>query len=191
MLKWFKNFFIKHSLEQVSSPFFLGQKNILLYFDDCVCFKNSVRQTKYFKNIANFLVNKNLHSLLYQNRVKLFVRAPYIGSAWKGRFPVSNISFVDDKFIKQSKEYMQMLITDSSVLSLEFIASDRPIIFYNLCRKKNPKVPQLYNVSESIDKLLTLLSYYVENDFKLQKEYKEKNFLFLSSLQKENKKTIL
>ena len=134
--------------------------------------------------VLNFLADKRLHALLEEEDVKLFVRMAECSYSFKKEACGQNIVFVDDVFVRASKEYFQMLVSDCSALSFDFMASDRPFVFCNFDKKQSMALPQHCCVASSQREIFDFLSFYIKNDFRLEKSHKDENFLFISGLKK-------
>ena len=204
MFKILKNFLNNDVMHQVSSQVYLGQKNILLYFTNNLYCQDYIQQTNYLKKMAKLLTNPNLVKILNKYDVRLFVGAPHIEKAWKHQTLCKNIFFVNDDFVSASKEYMQMLVTDFSKLSLDFIASDRPIVFFQtnsedksfsakitLANDKFSKHQNmLYNICSSTKEVCNMISVYVKKDFLLEESVKNKNLNLIAQMSSKNFETL-
>lgn len=165
MLKMFARLFNHDKIYQASSSTFLKRQNILLYFS---------KPTK--NQITDILNNRQLLKILEKNDIALFVCTKEIPSYVLSK----NIHFIDEDFIKASKEYIQMLVTDFSPLSIDFIASDRPIIFFNTSEKISYYKEKLYNFTTTPEATANLIIHYIKKNFVLEDNFKDKNLAFIA-----------
>lgn len=152
---------------------FVKKKNI----KDSIYYKNLILLLKKIKKIKNTKINIAIH---HETRKLL------------GTDFLSDFNLIEESEIGKIKNKSDLLITDYSSMSFDFLIKNKPVIFYRLdfkdsfllerdkaiqdFAKKNKIFNTFYNIKSTMKKIKS----YVENDFKLEKQYikEAKNFFY-------------
>jgi hypothetical protein len=174
-----------------------SKKIIFVYFTYRKTFieKQNYRDSKYYKNLMKLLNGRKLNALLEKENVTLNVALHHTLCNKEYSFKLSkNITLVSEFQIDKMKRDCNMLITDYSSMSFEFLRQDKPVIFYHLDKgdqfltnfdksiekTATAKNERIFNICEKEEDVLKLLQGYVKTGFKLEKDKKEKceNFFY-------------
>jgi len=168
-----------------------SEKSILIMFTwrrhNLISFENSL----YKKNLLRLLNNKELNTFLEERNIKLYFAPHHALSTNQGiNFTVenNNINIISSQNISKYIKQCSCLITDFSSVSFDFMFQNKPVILYILDKDDitlNPleqkginsfdyKKYIIPNVYYEEDEVIEKLKYYVENDFELEPETKQK-----------------
>ncbi len=168
-----------------------SEKTILIMLTwrklNLVSFENSL----YKKNLLRLLNNKKLNTLLEEKNIKLYF-APHHALLTNQdiNFTINskNITILNSENISKYIKQCSCLITDFSSVAFDFMFQDKPVILY-LLDKDEPnahihdredmarfdyKKYIIPNVCYEEDEVIEKLKYYIENNFELEHETKEK-----------------
>lgn len=192
--KWQDDKFIKCGLPRwdlLPKSIKQKEKSIFIMFTwrrlDCLSFDTSL----YKQNILSLINSTKLHKYLQEHDVKVYFALHHaLYGLQKIEFSIDNpnICFVDSSDISKYVKICSCLITDFSSLAFDFMFQNKPVISYlldyndstlhNLDRKDmevfDYKKYIFPNVTYTEDELIEKIKYYVERDFELEPDVKEK-----------------
>ena len=104
----------------------------------------------------------------------------------------SYVEIVDQSEISKNINIADLFITDFSSIAFSFMYLNTPVIFYRLdadytdekykeveyINYARTKDCEIYNVFYNIDDTIDKVKFYVENNFKLEEEFKDINYKF-------------
>ena len=159
----------------------------------------------YHEKICLLLKNKSFINFIQENNIQLtFALHPCIDRIknllenLQALFKSENINFIYTREISKYIGKSDLLITDYSSVFFDFAYLDIPIIFYRFDYDRFTKkelifegIPDLkskdkyiYNVCYDENEVIEKVKYYTENNFKLEKENKEKNRKLFDCIEK-------
>ncbi len=157
--------------------------------------RKSINNTKYFslykKRILNFLSSNKLLTLLNKNNITLNVALHHELFTQTNGIDFSkytNINFIEGTYFPYINR-SSLVITDMSSLVFDFMFLDIPAIFYRFdddirypdkrdrlnAKSAKSHDKELYNVFYDEDSVIQKISYYIQNNFILEPEYKKIN----------------
>ena len=166
------------------------EKNILLMLTWRRMNTMQFDSSMYKKNLLHLVRNANLRKYLDEHHIKLYF-APHhalLGNS-KIDFDLSheNIQIIDQSEISEYIRKCSCLVTDLSSVAFDFMFQNKPVLFYildyndiNLGRFDSKDIERfrykkfvLPDVFFSEEEVLERLKYYVERNFKIDKETKQ------------------
>lgn len=170
----------------------VNEKSILMMFTwrdiNILQFENS----KYKHNLLKFLQNSELHDLLRKNNIKLYFANHHAFAANRGiNFTIEdseNIKIIDNCEISKYIKQCSCLITDFSSVAFDFMFQDKPVLYYlldfqdkNLNKYESKDLERfeykkfiMPNVFYDEKDVINKLKFYIENNFAIEKENKNK-----------------
>lgn len=154
---------------------------------DLLTFENSL----YKQNLNSLLNNNKLQKYLLDDNIKLYF-APHPALLHNQGINLDirnkNVEIVDTDKISECIRKCSCLITDFSSVTFDFMFQNKPVLFYLLDKNEPNAHPQdkndmakfdykkyiLPNVCFEEDEVIEKIKYYVENNFELEPENKEK-----------------
>jgi CDP-glycerol glycerophosphotransferase (TagB/SpsB family) len=150
-----------------------------------------IKDSVYFNKISEFLQHPALHELLAAHHVHLKVALHHAlldqGNSQMSKF--ADVEMVEPTGISKQIGVTDLFITDYSSIFFDFAYLNIPIIFYRPdfddttlikwdrddMEHSKTKDELLYNVCYDPQKAVTLIKHYIEMNFVLEKENREKN----------------
>ena len=153
--------------------------------------KNIFNESLYRKNLLSLLNNKQLQEYIKSKNVKLYFAPHHSLKHLRGinfNPSIENIEIADTNKISTYIKECSCLITDFSSIAFDFMFQNKPVLCY-LLDKKDPLLGQLDrqdmecfdykqyifpNVFFEEETLIKKLKYYIEQDFIIEQEIKNK-----------------
>lgn len=175
-------------LKNIESP---KEKSIFIFFTWRRTFaEKDYMDSKYYKNIISLLNNKNLKNILKENNIKIYygVHHALLNEHTKDFIIDSkNIEIVKIENVSEYVRKCNLLITDFSSISFDFLFQNKPVIYYlldrndkflneiDLAAEENAflQLENLFNRCSDESEVLNLIELYLKNDFKLESEKHE------------------
>jgi glycosyltransferase involved in cell wall biosynthesis len=145
----------------------------------------------------------SLFNLQKAGRIKLNLCLHHFYRA-RERNPFQPFEILDDNEISKAKLRSSLLITDYSSMCFDFFYQNKPVIFFDVVDESNPeyckedvlnhrqlldKENDLFNITDSVDKVIELVENYIDNKFVLEEENKERASRFFWSQNYDNCET--
>lgn len=167
------------------------EKSIFIFFTWRRSFEDkNYLDSLYYKNIVSLLENKVFLELLKTNNIKLYFGIHHGLIANGKKYSLNNYyntEFVEMEKISKYVKECDLLITDYSSISFDFLFQEKPVIYYLLDNndkflnkidfeageKAFNQLNYLFNKVLSENEVLNLVDYYIKNNFELEKNKKE------------------
>ncbi|HSQ97897.1 MAG TPA: CDP-glycerol glycerophosphotransferase family protein [Rickettsiales bacterium] len=167
------------------------EKSIFIFFTWRRSFENkNYIDSLYYKNIISLLENKIFLELLNNNNIKLYFGLHHGLVANGKKYSINNyynIEFVEIEKISWYVKNCDLLITDYSSISFDFLFQEKPVIYYLLDKSDKflnevdfeagerafSQLNGLFNKVLSEDNVVDLVNYYIKSDFQLEKNKKD------------------
>ncbi len=171
------------------------KKAILVYFTyrSYLNMLEDIESTQYVQKINLLLSSRDLKQILANSNTQI-----YIATHHEAKYKLNNISknvkVISEQDIGKIKQEASLLITDFSSMCFDFMRNDVPVIFYHIDSKEpllklnkedlknNYTVEshnsELYNIYYNYNDVIAKIKYYINNNFKLEEEYKQINKTF-------------
>lgn len=174
-----------------------NEKTIFVFFTFRKTFARckNFRDFEYYKKIVSLFNNAELNSLLKESNVKMIYGVHHAILCqqhldWK--FECKNIEIADARKLSHYIGKTDLFITDYSSIVFDFMFLDIPVIFYkidfndrkllnqdkvSMC-KFDQCAPYLYNCVNTETELIQKIKHYIQNNFVIEEENKQKNRRF-------------
>ena len=157
------------------------RKHSVINFDDSL----------YKQNLLNLINNEELHKYLKQNNIELYFAPHHALLGNRGiNFEINNqnIGIVNSLKISDYIKTCDLLLTDFSSVSFDFMFQNKPVIYYVLDKDDeniNPTEKKgidyflnrksiMPNIFDNEKDVIEKLKYYIQNNFTLEEQTKEK-----------------
>lgn len=166
-------------------------KSILIMFTWRRLSPLEFEESYYKKNILNLISNNELFHYLQKHNVKVYIALHHSLLGLKGitfNINSSNITMVDTNYISCYVKKCSCLITDFSSIAFDFMFQNKPVLSY-LLDKSDPSLNKLDRIDMSVfsykkyifpnvcyteNELINRIKHYVESNFELEPDIKEK-----------------
>ena len=157
--------------------------------------KQVFRNSPYFKNLSSFLHSQKLldmvdkgYKIVFRPPIELFKNISGSNEKFIDLFDIPDEIYISkDESNQELVNNSSVLITDFSPLSFDFAYLKKPVIYLS---SENNEMMMFGKVLQTPEEVLEKLNEYVENDCRMEEEYKKRVDEFFTFIDKNNCKRV-